>query len=44
MTIAVGVLAEHGVVLGADTLYTDGYSKSYRTKILNVSPNDWLRG
>jgi len=36
MTMAAGFVCSDGVLLCADTLYTDGYTKEYREKIFNV--------
>src|ERR1035438_7824321 len=33
MTIAAGFVVRDGILLCADTLYTDGYTKEYRDKI-----------
>jgi hypothetical protein len=38
MTIGIGLLARDGLILGADTLVSDGASKSYRMKIHIIPP------
>lgn len=36
MTIGIGLIADDGLILGADSLITDGYSKTYRTKVHTI--------
>jgi hypothetical protein len=38
MTITVGIVTPDGVVFGADTQFGDGWTKTYRSKITDVSP------